>query len=216
MKTLRFLLCLLFVPVIEPAAGAIDGAVADAVVDAAPVPVPARDEASTPAPARDAAPAAASTSTSTPAQAHVFYVSVTRVKWNVEDARLDVSVRIFTDDLEEAVMAEGGPRLRLWTAQAREDRDRHVSAYLLSRLDFRVNGQERELTWAGMEDALDATSCLVQITNVDRVASIEVENRILIDMFDTQANVMRFEVGGERKFVNLSKGTVKGTVRFGP
>ena len=146
----------------------------------------------------------------------MFYVSVTRVKWNVEEARLDVSVRIFTDDLEEAVMAEGGPRLRLWTAQAREDRDRHVSAYLLSRLAFRVNGQERELTWAGMEDALDATSCLVQITNVDRVASIEVENRILIDMFDTQANVMRFEVGGERKFVNLSKGTVKGTVRFGP
>lgn len=194
MKTLRFLLCLLFVPVIEPVEGAVDGAVADAapVAVAAPVPVTA------------------------PAQAHVFYVSVTRVKWNVEEARLDVSVRIFTDDLEEAVMAEGGPRLRLWTAQAREDRDRHVSAYLLSRLAFRVNGQERELTWAGMEDALDATSCLVQITNVDRVASIEVENRILIDMFDTQANVMRFEVGGERKYVNLSKGTVKGTVRFGP
>ncbi len=202
MKTLRFLLCLLFVPVIEPAAGTVDGAVAGAapVAVAAPASVAARDPVPGPV----------------TAQAHVFYVSVTRVKWHVEEARLDVSVRIFTDDLEEAVMAEGGPRLRLWTAQAREDRDRHVSAYLLSRLDFRVNGQERELTWAGMEDALDATSCLVQITNVDRVASIEVENRILIDMFDTQANVMRFEVGGERKFVNLSKGTVKGTVRFGP
>ncbi len=173
MKTLRFLLCLLFVPAIEPVAGAIV------------------------------------------APAHVFYVSITRVKWNAEEARLDVSVRIFTDDLEEAIMAEGGPRLRLWTGQAREDRDSHVSAYLLSRLAFRVNGQERELAWDGMEDALDATSCLVQITNVDRVESIEVENRILIEMFDTQANVMRFEVGGEKKFVNLGKGTVRGTVKFG-
>lgn len=151
----------------------------------------------------------------TVAHAHVFYVSIARVKWNEDVTRLDVSVRIFTDDLEEAIVAEGGPRLRLWTDQAHPDRDLHVSDYLASRLAFRVNGVDRQLTYAGMEDALDATACLVQITGVDRVETIEVENRILIDMFDTQANVMRFEIGGERKFVNLSKKTVTGTVRFG-
>ena len=150
-----------------------------------------------------------------PAQAHVFYVSITRVKWNAAEARLDVTVRIFTDDLEEAIVQAGGPRLRLWTDGAREDRDRHVADYLATRLAFRVNGEKRELAYVGMEDALDATACLVQITNVDRVETIEVENRILIDLYDTQANVMRFEVGGEKKYVNLSKGTVKGTVRFG-
>lgn len=150
-----------------------------------------------------------------PAQAHVFYVSITRVKWDADVSRLDVSVRIFTDDLEEAIVAAGGPRLRLWTDHAREDRDRHVADYLASRLAFRINGEERELAYAGMEDALDATACLVQIMNVDRVETIEVENRILIDLYDTQANVMRFEVGGEKKYVNLSKGTVKGMVRFG-
>ena len=169
MTTLRILLCLLVIPVLEPA----------------------------------------------PAQAHVFYVSVTRVKWDADETRLDVSVRIFTDDLEEAVVKAGGPRLRLWTDGAREDRDRHVADYLATRLAFRVNGEERELAYVGMEDALDATACLMQIRNVDRVETIEVENRILIDLYDTQANVMRFEVGGEKKYVNLSKGTVKGMVRFG-
>ncbi len=173
MTTLRLLLCLLLIPVIEPLL----------------VPAPAR--------------------------AHVFYVSVTRVKWNADEARLDVSVRIFTDDLEEAIIAEGGPRLRLWTDQAREDRDRHVADYLTSRVAFRVNGVDRDLAWAGMEDALDATACLVQITDVDRVETIEVENRILIDLFDTQANVMRFEIAGEKKYVNLGKRTVRGTVEFG-
>ena len=151
----------------------------------------------------------------TAAHAHVFYVSIVRVKWNVDETRLDISVRIFTDDLEEAIVAEGGPRLRLWTDQAHADRDRHVAGYLASRLSFRINGVERQLAYTGMEDALDATACLVQITGVDRVETIEVENRILIDMFDTQANVMRFEIDGERKYVNLSKKTVTGTVRFG-
>ena len=49
----------------------------------------------------------------------------------------------------------------------------------------------------------------------DRVKRSRSRTRILIDLYDTQANVMRFEVGGEKKYVNLSKGTVKGTVRFG-
>ena len=201
MKKLRILLCLLFVPVVEPVLAPVLG------------PASALGPASVLGPASALGPA--SVLGPAPAWAHVFYVSITRVRWNVEEARLDVTVRIFTDDLEEAIVAGGGPRLRLWTDQAREDRDRHVADYLLSRLAFRVNGQERELAYTGMEDALDATACLVQITNVDRVETIEVENRILIDMFDTQANVMRFEVGGEKKYVNLGKGTVKGLVRFG-
>lgn len=149
------------------------------------------------------------------ASAHVFYVSITRVKWHVDESRLDVSVRIFTDDLEEAIVAEGGPRLRLWTDQAREDQDSQVAAYLAPRLTFRINGEERRWAYASMEDALDATTCLLQITNVDFVETIEVENRILIDLFDTQANVMRFEIVDEKKYVNLSKGIIRGMVRFG-
>lgn len=203
MTTLRILLCLLFISAAEPIPGPV------AVLS--PVPVHGSAAVLGPVPAKG--PVAVPSSAT--AQAHVFYVSIARVKWKADEARLDVSVRIFTDDLEAAIVAEGGPRLRLWTDQAHADRDRHVSEYLASRLAFRVNGVDRELTYAGIEDALDATACLVQITGVDRVETIEVENRILVDMFDTQANVMRFEIGGERKYVNLSKKTVRGTVRFG-
>jgi len=206
MKTLGVLLCLLFLAEAETGPAAVPADVTSPAAD----PVPAAG------PSPTAVPAAAPAAVPVPATAaHVFYVSIARVKWNVDDARLDISVRIFTDDLEEAIVAKGGPRLRLWTDQAHADRDRHVSAYLDSRLAFRVNGVDRQLTYAGMEDALDATACLVQIKGVGRVETIEVENRILIEMFDTQANVMRFEIGGEKKYVNLSKKTVTGTVRFG-
>ena len=217
MTTRRVLLCLLFVSAVEPvlAPVPIQGSAAVPGPAAVPVPIPAAgpSPAVVPGPTASSGPAAALGSATAPA--HVFYVSIARVRWNADEARLDVSVRIFTDDLEEAIIAEGGPRLRLWTGQAHADRDRHVSDYLASRMAFRVNGADRQLTWAGMEDALDATACLVQITGVDRVETIEVENRILIDMFDTQANVMRFEIGGEKKYVNLSKKTFRGTVRFG-
>lgn len=93
------------------------------------------------------------------ATGHVFYVSVTKVKWNPQQERLDLTVRIFTNDLEQAIKAQGGPELRLWTTGQHAESDRFVGGYLTSRIKFRIDGAERPLKYVGKADALDATAC---------------------------------------------------------
>jgi hypothetical protein len=151
---------------------------------------------------------------STPGMAHVFYISVARVKWNGQHERLDLSVRIFTNDLEQAIQAKGGPELKLWTEGAHPESDRHIADYLVSRLRFRVNGRDATLEFVGKADALDATACFFQIRGIKTVRFIEVENRILIDLFDAQTNVMQFEVGDSKKFMNLDRSLYRETVKF--
>lgn len=148
------------------------------------------------------------------ASAHVFYVTVTKVKWNAQQQRLDLTVRIFTTDLEQAIETQGGPKLRLWSPDQHPDRERLVGAYLISRLKFRIDGQQAPLEYTGMADALDATACFLQIRNVKAVKTIEVDNQLLIDLFEDQANVVQFEMGEEKKFVNLNKKLHRETVRF--
>jgi len=150
------------------------------------------------------------------AQAHVFYISITKVKWNGQYQRLDLSLRVFTDNLEEAVADAGGPPLNLWTGKEHAESDRFIADYIKSRLHFRINEHEMDLEYVGKADALDATACFFQIRAVPRVEKVEVENSILIDLYDTQANVVRFEVKDEKKFVNLNKKTTKGTLKFVP
>lgn len=147
--------------------------------------------------------------------AHVFYVTVTKVKWNSQQQRLDLTVRVFTNDLQEAVTARGGAKLNLWTAGQLAGSEQLVSAYLLERLKVRVNGQDTRLEFVGMADALDATACFLMIRTIKTVKKIEVENRLLIDLFDDQSNVMQFEVGSEKKFVNLNKKLFRESVSFG-
>lgn len=149
-----------------------------------------------------------------PASAHVFYVTVTKVKWNPQQQRLDLTVRIFTTDLEQAIEAEGGPKLKLWSPDQRPEHERFVGTYLISRLKFRIDGQQAPLEYVGMADALDATACFLQIRNVKAVKTIEVDNQLLIDLFDDQANVVQFEMGDEKKFVNLNRKLHRETVRF--
>jgi hypothetical protein len=43
---------------------------------------------------------------------------------------------------------------------------------------------------------------------------MDVGNSILIDLYDTQANVVRFEVKEEKKFINLNKKSTRGAVDF--
>jgi hypothetical protein len=148
------------------------------------------------------------------AQAHVFYISITKVKWNAQHERLDISVRIFTDNLEEAVAEDGGPVLKLWTDKEHTESDRFIADYLKSRLHFRVNEKVVDLEYLGKADALDATACFFQIRGIKDVKKMDVENSILINLYDTQANVVRFEVKEEKKFINLNKKSTRGAVDF--
>lgn len=147
-------------------------------------------------------------------QAHVFYISITKVKWNDQHQRLDLSMRIFTDNLEEAVADAGGPPLKLWTDDEHAESDRYIAEYVISRVRFTVNGKAAALEYLGKADALDATACFFQIRDIKQVKTVDVENSILTDLYDTQANVVRFEVAGEKKFVNLNKKTTRGSVAF--
>ena len=67
---------------------------------------------------------------------HVFYVSITRVKWDLSRTVLDISVRIFTDDLEEAILADQTRRLSLLRAKKKLNREDFVKDYIESRLAF--------------------------------------------------------------------------------
>ena len=139
------------------------------------------------------------------AVAHEFYVSISKVKWDADAKKLVVSVRIFSDNLQEGIENMGGPKLNLWTYQEHGDSDKWVAGYINSRLDFTVNGREVALVFQEKADALDATACLFHIEDVQQVRSIEVRNEILTELIDDQTNIVRFDIKGNKKFMNLTK-----------
>ena len=148
------------------------------------------------------------------AVAHEFYVSISKVKWDSDAKKLVVSVRIFSDNLQEGIENMGGPKLNLWTYQEHGDSDKWVAGYITSRLDFTVNGREAELVFQEKADALDAIACLFHIEDVQQVRSIEVRNEILTELLDDQTNIVRFDINGNKKFMNLTKKMFRAEVSF--
>ena len=148
------------------------------------------------------------------AGAHEFYVSISKVKWDAGAEKLVVSVRVFSDNLQEGIENMGGPKLNLWTFREHGDSDKWVAGYIISRLEFTVNGREATLVFQEKSDALDATACLFHIEDVQQVRSIKVRNEILTELIDDQTNIVRFEINGNKKFMNLTKKRFQERVLF--
>jgi hypothetical protein len=146
--------------------------------------------------------------------AHEFFVSISKVKWVTEQQVVTVSVRVFTDNLQDGVVNMGGPQLNLWTENVHDDASEWVSRYILSKLDLTIDGVECSLQFQTMADALDATACLFHIKEIAAIETVKVRNEILTELIDDQANIVRFDIAGQKKFLNLNKKLSRDTVQF--
>jgi hypothetical protein len=140
------------------------------------------------------------------APAHPIHLSSTRI--DVVDRTLEVVVRAFTDDLEEAMASEATVRRRFPTGVAATDAalDSAVSRHLQSRLVVSGDGGPVRLRYVGWQRVDDAIETFFE-ARLDRVpGEVTVEQRLLLDRFDDQQNLVFVHWGSVRRSAVLRPG----------
>jgi len=122
--------------------------------------------------------------------AHKFYVSITEVNYNTENKSLEISIKLFTDDLEAAL--EEGTTKKLWIGDEREapETDSLLATYLNKKFNIHVNDEAQIAAFLGKELEADVTWCYLEIMNVSDIKNITVNNRIFMELFDDQKNLV--------------------------
>lgn len=145
---------------------------------------------------------------------HPFYVSITDIAYNAEAKRIEVSCRIFYDDLETALQAEGIAKPDLINPGNRPSIDSALSRYLVKNLRLTADGKPMSLQYLGYEIADDVAWCYLEAGSVPQPGSLAIDNRILFGQFSKQSNIMHVTVGGKRKSVKLDNPTSKAALDF--
>jgi hypothetical protein len=70
-----------------------------------------------------------------------------------------------------------------------------------------VNGKPTKFTYLGKEAELDATWCFVEVKDVKKVQTIEVQNTLLLEAFDDQTNMINLNINGRKKSGLARKGS---------
>ena len=143
---------------------------------------------------------------------HPVYVSMTNMEVDTEEGTIDVSIRIFTDDLETVLHNKYNVHGWIGTQSEHRDSRRLLIEYVNERFSIVVNDDKAvelvtdsitivdDMLWFSMKGAVSQP-----------ITSMEVYNRLLTDFFPSQKNLMIVGTGeNEReKGFNLDRRNYK-------
>jgi uncharacterized protein DUF6702 len=146
--------------------------------------------------------------------AHKFYVSITKIEYVKEKKSLQIITKIFTDDIEDALQQRYNSSISLDSKKETKATDEDVKRYILSKLKIEVNGKPVKLDYIGKEYDVDMLVAYIEVANITDLKSLEVENKILMEMFPEQQNIIHLKTPNSRKSLMLDKDEPNGVLKF--
>jgi hypothetical protein len=137
-------------------------------------------------------------------KAHPFYVSVTEINHNAKEKTLEISCKLFTNDLETVLEKLAHVKVDLSQTKDRSAADRLIGEYVLKHLQIKVDGKAAPLHMIGSEQEAEATWGYFQADNIPAVKHVDISNSLLYDGFEQEINIMHVTVGGVRKSTKVS------------
>lgn len=149
---------------------------------------------------------------------HEFHLSKCEIHYSQEDKALQISLRIFIDDLEEAianVLQE--ENLKLCTSREVATADSIMIKYLADTFKISIDNRQKDLAYIGKEVSEDllAVWCYFEVPDIDPKQNIEVENKILIETFSDQSNLVSLQYSKEKQeHYMFQKGNTSGALEL--
>ena len=134
---------------------------------------------------------------------HPFYVSVTEIRHNAAQQELEVSCRIFADDLEAALRTANKTNVDIMHPANRKAVDGFINSYLQQHLHITVDGKPVVLKYLGYQIEEEAAWCFLEAKQVPSVKKVHITNDILYSQHESQINMMHVIVKEERKSTKL-------------
>ena len=144
---------------------------------------------------------------------HALYISVTDIFYQESQQELEVQFKIFTDDLEDGLRANQNQILELEDG-VDEKEALVVHNYLLDKVEIFLDGKAPPVNMISCKLEGDAIFALYKGKLESQPNKLEIYNKILLDLFPTQKNIIRLRGKSPVGFLNLDKQTIKGELSF--
>jgi len=146
---------------------------------------------------------------------HEFYVSLTEIRYNTQTESFEVSMRIFPDDLDRALLERTSIHTQLASELEHEEADSLLMVYLLEKFTMVVNGEELTLNYLGKEPESNAIWCYLESSKISIPETITVRNTILTELFPDQVNIIQVYHEKWNKGMLLNHNENSGSLRIG-
>ncbi len=146
---------------------------------------------------------------------HEFHVSIMDMEHNAQTKSVEVSQRIFIDDLETALKAYYDlEKVDTYKPDNQYYLDSLIDNYLKSKVIVIIDNEEKSFNYIGSELEGDARWCYYEIEEVAIVKEIKITNVALMDVFEDQQNIVHFKNNKKMKSYKLDIDTKSTLFKF--
>ncbi|MEO0404852.1 MAG: DUF6702 family protein [Bacteroidota bacterium] len=137
-------------------------------------------------------------------QEHKFYFSHTIMEENEITGSLEITMEVFTDDLEKAIQDHGEP-FRLGDERERDDANARIEEYLRTHFILETNNGRIQYRFLGKEVENETTFCYLEVSVFQGFSMMEITNSVFHGWYPEQENRVTLKANGFTKSVTLTK-----------
>lgn len=130
---------------------------------------------------------------------HPYYVSVIDIKYDSKQSTLQISARMFTNDLEDGLKKITKKNIDILNPKNKSETDSVLFAYIKQRLHISVNSKNQTLQYIGYEKEEESVWVYLEIKKVTIPKKINIDTKLLYDFLAGQINIIHTEINGVKK-----------------
>ena len=147
-------------------------------------------------------------------QEHKFYLSLTDIVYDEEEKRLKITCDVFVDDIQELLEKRYQKDFLLVEGDEYRYTKKYIKKYLADKFSIRLKGAQQQIKYLGKEYQIDKLRFYLYVENVEPFDKVAISNKILMDLFDDQKNMVHVNNGEKTKTLLLEKGRSNGVLKF--
>lgn len=144
---------------------------------------------------------------------HKFYVGMFQLKYVPQKKELQITARIFVDDLNLALEKKFHKKTFIGEPKETKGDEVLMQKYLTEKFKLKINGQAKSYTFLSKEIETNVVVCYLKIKDLAKITSLEVENFILMEIYPEQQNIIQFDNNGEKNSLLLTDENFKGMLK---
>lgn len=133
-----------------------------------------------------------------PFAVHDFHTSLTEMRYNAKSKTFEISLRVFTDDLQKVLSATN--QNKKFILENNDKNDPFVEAYIKKHfVVMNPKSQKTLINYIGREKEGEATWIYLEMPVNESINGSKIQNNVLIDMFEDQTNILNIFIQSQKK-----------------
>ena len=145
---------------------------------------------------------------------HKFYVSIYQIEYKPAKKELQITSRIFLDDLVDAVEASSKKKVNLGEKNQSAEDLLLFEKYQKDHLAIKINDKAVSYKYISSELENNVFISYFKVENLVEIKSIEVKNSALFEILPTQQNIIQIAIDKEKSSLLLTRENSSGRRTF--